>query len=170
MIVILLIDKLITLILLTFVPVFELRWSIPIGLFSGQIEVPIIGTMQGFALPVWIVFITCVIANAILGIIAYFFFEEIIHVFLRIQFLKKFYDHVILKAQNQSKSLIEKYGFFGLAIFIAIPLPGSGTWTGAAIGNFLGIGYKKFFLANLIGVIISGLIVTAISIGFFSFI
>lgn len=164
------IDKIVALILLTFVPVFELRWSIPIGLFSGNIDVPIIGAMQGFALPLEIVFITCVLANAVLGIIAYFFFEEIIHFFLRIKTLEKFYNHVIIRAQKKSKNLIEKYGFFGLAIFIAIPLPGSGTWTGAAIGNFLGTGYKKFFLANLIGVIISGTIVTAISIGFFSFI
>jgi len=164
------IDKIITLILLTFAPVFELRWSIPIGLFSGNIEVPIIGVMQGFALPVEIVFITCVFANAMLGLIAYFFFEKIIQFFLTIKIVEKLYNHIIIRGQKQSKELIEKYGFWGLAIFIAIPLPGSGTWTGAAIGNFLGIGYKRFFLANLVGVTIAGAIVTAITLGLFTFI
>lgn len=164
------IDKIITLILLTFVPVFELRWSIPIGLFSGNIEVPIIGVMQGFALPLEIVFFVCVIANMILGAIAYFFFDKIIHIFLRIKFLDKLYKKIIIRSQRKTKPLIEKYGFFGLALFIAIPLPGSGTWTGAVVSNLLGIGYKKFFLANMIGVTIAGILVTAITLGLFSFI
>lgn len=162
-------DKLFLLILLTFVPVFELRWSIPIGLFSGTINVPIIGAMNGFALPWLIVFLVCVAANAFLGLISYFFFDKIIHFFLKINFLNNFYQRIVLRAQKKSKSLIDKYGFFGLALFIAIPLPGSGTWTGALVGHLIGFGYKKFFLANLIGVIIAGIIVTAFSIGLFSF-
>ncbi|HNV01288.1 MAG TPA: small multi-drug export protein [archaeon] len=164
------IDKIITLILLTFVPIFELRWSIPIGLFSGNIDVPIMGTMQGFALPLEIVFITCILANIVLGGIAYLFFDKIIHVFLKIKILDKLYKKIIIRSQRKTKPLIDKYGFFGLALFIAIPLPGSGTWTGAVVSNLMGIGYKKFFLANMLGVTIAGIIVTAISIGFFSFI
>ncbi len=161
-------DKLFFLVLLTFVPVFELRWSIPIGLFSGTINVPFFGAMNGFALPWLIVFLVCVLANILLGIIAYFFFDKIISFFLKIKFFDKCYQRVVLRAQRKSKSLIEKYGFIGLALFIAIPLPGSGTWTGALVAHLIGFGYKKFFVANVIGVVIAGIIVTAFSVGLFS--
>ena len=56
-----------------------------------------------------------------------------------------------------------------MSLFIAIPLPGSGSWTGALAGNLLNFGYKRFFVANLIGVIISGLIVSIVFTGAFSF-
>ncbi|MBT7241198.1 MAG: small multi-drug export protein [Candidatus Diapherotrites archaeon] len=162
-------DKIVWLILLTFVPVFELRWSIPIGLFEGEIAVPLVGTLQGFALPIWIVFITCVIANIILGVLVYFFLDKIIDVFLKVNFIKKYYDKIVIRAQNRSKNLIEKYGLLGIALFVAIPLPGSGSWTGALIANLLDLGYKKFFIANLIGVLIAATIVTIFFVGAFSF-
>lgn len=162
-------DKIFWLIILTFVPVFELRWSIPIGIFSGEIAVPFVGTIQGFALPVAIVFTTVVLANILLGLIVYFFLDKIIHIFLRIDFIKKCYDRIVVRAQRRSKSLIEKYGLLGIALFIAVPLPGSGSWTGALIANLLNLGYKKFFIANLVGVLIAAIIVTVFFVGAFSF-
>ena len=53
----------------------------------------------------------------------------------------------------------------GIAIFVAVPLPGSGSWTGGLIAYLLGIGYKKFFIANTIGVIVAGIIITALFVG-----
>ena len=67
--------------------------------------------------------------------------------------------------QRKIKPLVDKYGLFGVSLFIAIPLPGSGSYTGAVAAYILGIGYKKFILANLIGVIIAGTIVTLTSLG-----
>jgi len=164
------IEKLIILILLTFVPLFELRWSIPIGLFSKTISgIPLIGSMQGFALPLWLVFLVCVGANALLGFLAYLFFDKVIFIFLKIPRLKKFYDKIVIKSQKKASPLVEKYGLIGMSIFIAIPLPGSGTWTGALVGNLLNFGYKRFFIANLIGVILAGIIVTIVFAGAFSF-
>ncbi|MGI6589073.1 MAG: small multi-drug export protein [Candidatus Iainarchaeum sp.] len=162
-------EKILILIILSWVPVFELRWSIPIGLFSGVIEgVPLVGSMQGFALPLEIVFLVCVGANIILGFLAYFFFDKIIFIFLKVPILKKFYDKIVVRAQKKAYPLVEKYGLIGMSIFIAIPLPGSGSWTGALVGNLLNFGYKRFFIANAIGIIIAGLIVTVISTGAFS--
>jgi uncharacterized membrane protein len=161
-------DKLLWLVLLTFVPALELRWSIPIGLFSGEITIPLLGTIQGFALPVLVVFLTCVLANILLGVLVYFFLDKLIFLFLKIDFINACYEKIVARAQRRSKNLIEKYGLIGVALFIAIPLPGSGSWTGALIAKLLNLGYKRFFIANLIGVIIAGLIVTAFFLGAFS--
>lgn len=164
------IEKILFLILLTWVPLFELRWSIPIGLFSGVINgVPLLGNVEGFALPLALVFLICVGANMVLGFLAYLFFDKVIFIFLKVPFLNRFYNKLIISSQKKAKPLVDKYGLIGMAIFIAIPLPGSGTWTGALAGHLLGFGYKRFFLANLIGVIIAGVIVTIVFTSAFSF-
>jgi uncharacterized membrane protein len=163
------IEKLFLLILLTFVPIFELRWSIPIGLFSGTVNVPFLGPIEGFGLDPLIVFVVCVFANAVLSILIYFFLHYVIQFFLLVPQIKSLYDRVVVSTQKKVKPLVEKHGLLGLAIFIAVPLPGSGTWTGTLAGYLLGFDLKKIFVANLIGVIIAGLIVTAFSLGFFSF-
>ena len=100
---------------------------------------------------------------------AYFFFDKVIFIFLKVPFLKKFYDKIVIKSQKKADPLVEKYGLIGMSLFIAIPLPGSGTWTGALVGNLLIFGYKRFFIANLIGVILAGIIVTIVFAGAFSF-
>ena len=164
-------DKIAWLVLLTFVPVFELRWSIPIGIYSGTVNcIPLIGSFVGFGLDPFLVFFICVLANAFLALISYFFFDKIIHIFLRIRLIDSLYQKFVIKTQKKVAPLVDKYGLFGLALFIAIPLPGSGTWTGTLAAYLLGFGYKKTFAANLIGVIIAGIIVTLITIGAFSFI
>jgi len=164
------IEKVLALILLTWVPLFELRWSIPIGLFSGTIYgVPLLGSVEGFALPLLLVFLICVGANAFLGFLAYFFFDKVIFIFLKVPVLNRFYKKLVVSSRKKAKPLVDKYGLIGMAIFIAIPLPGSGTWTGALAGNLLDFGYKRFFIANLIGVIIAGVIVTIVFAGAFSF-
>jgi len=163
-------EKIILLILLTFVPIFELRWSIPIGLYSGSVNVPFLGAMQGFGLDPLFVFFVCVSANAILSVLVYFFLHNIIQFFLCFELINSFYQRIIIRTQKKAKPLIEKYGLLGLALFIAVPLPGSGTWTGTLAGYLLGFDMKKIFVANLIGVIIAGLIVTFFSLGIFSLI
>ncbi len=162
------IDKIIWLILLTFVPTLELRWSIPIGLFDGVLHIPLFGEWVGFGLPIEIVFPVVVIANIFLGIIIYFLLDNFVHLLIRIKRIEKIYNYFVIRTQKNSKNLIEKYGLLGIAIFIAIPLPGSGSYTGALAAYLLGMGYKKFFIANAIGVIIAGIIVTIVSLGLFS--
>lgn len=162
-------DKIILLILLSSVPFLELRWAIPIGVFKVVENVPLLGTVQGLGMPVLEVFTVCVLANIAAGIVVYFFVDRILFIFLKISWIKKLYDKVVLRAQKKSHKLIEKYGVIGLALFIAVPLPGTGAWTGALVGNLLGIGYKKFFVADVVGVTIAGLIVTVLTAGIFAF-
>ncbi|MEA3499505.1 MAG: small multi-drug export protein, partial [Candidatus Marinimicrobia bacterium] len=62
--------------------------------------------------------------------------------------------------RRKVESKVEKYGEFGLALFIGIPLPGSGVYTGALAAFILGLDFKKFFIATVIGVFIAGILVT----------
>lgn len=71
-----------------------------------------------------------------------------------------------LEAKAMSKSgKIEKYEFWGLVVFVAIPLPGTGAWTGALIASLLGIRFRKAFPAIVIGVLIAAAIMTILSYG-----
>lgn len=69
------------------------------------------------------------------------------------------------KKVDKHKSSIEKYGFWGLVLFVGIPLPGTGAWTGSLIASVLEMDRKKTFLAIVIGVIMASAIMMAISFG-----
>ena len=68
----------------------------------------------------------------------------------------------------KNKDSIEKYGFWGLVIFVGIPLPGTGAWTGAIIAAFLEMDRKKAFLAICLGMLMASIIMMIISFGVIS--
>ena len=69
------------------------------------------------------------------------------------------------KKVEDKKGQIEKYGFWGIVIFVGIPLPGTGAWTGALIAAMLDMNKKKAFLACALGVIMAGIIMALFSYG-----
>ena len=69
------------------------------------------------------------------------------------------------KKVEKHKSSIEKYGFWGLVLFVGIPLPGTGAWTGSLIASVLEMDRKKSFLAVILGVIMASIIMMLISFG-----
>lgn len=69
------------------------------------------------------------------------------------------------KKVDKHKSSIEKYGFWGLVLFVGIPLPGTGAWTGTLIASVLEMDRKKSFLAIIVGVIMASVIMMLISFG-----
>ena len=69
------------------------------------------------------------------------------------------------KKVDKHKGSIEKYGFWGLVLFVGIPLPGTGAWTGSLIASVLEMDKKKTFLAIIIGVIMASIIMMLISFG-----
>lgn len=73
----------------------------------------------------------------------------------------KFLDNRVEKKRNQ----IEKYGFWGLVLFVGIPLPGTGAWTGCLIASVLKMERKKAFLAASIGILLASIIMMFISFG-----
>ena len=73
---------------------------------------------------------------------------------------------------EKNKDKVDKYGFWGLVILVAIPLPGTGAWTGSLVASLMRINFWKALLANFIGVLIAGVIITLAAygaVGFLSF-
>lgn len=64
---------------------------------------------------------------------------------------------------EKHKGTIEKYSYWGVVIFVAVPLPGTGAWTGTLIASVLGLEPKKSFLAAVLGVLVATAIMTVIS-------
>ena len=74
------------------------------------------------------------------------------------------------KKVEKNKHKIEKYGFWGLVLFVGIPLPGTGAWTGCLIASVLEMDRKKSFLAAMIGIFMASIIMMLISFGLLKFI
>ena len=70
---------------------------------------------------------------------------------------------MIIRNQKKVHKYVEKYGVLGLGLFIGVPLPGSGVYSGALAAYLLGFKFKEFFKAAIIGVLIAGVIITLIS-------
>jgi len=164
------IHNLLYLVFLTLVPVFELRWSIPVGLWTKPLELPFVGTVNGLGLSLIEVVPLVVVTNIVLGIAVFLCLEWLERIlFTRVQFIKVIYNKVVARTHRKASPIVDKYGTIGLAIFIGIPFPGSGVWTGALAAYLLGIDFKKFVVADVIGVLIAASIVTAIVLGLLSF-
>jgi uncharacterized membrane protein len=137
------------LILITFIPALELRASIPFGIFATELH--------------WLnVFFVCVISNIILGIIVFYLIDWIIRIVTKIKVVGNIWDKYVQRTQRRIQRGVEKYGEWAVTIFIGIPLPGSGVYTGALASNIIGLKFKKFLLADIMGVIIAGIVVTLI--------
>lgn len=145
------------LILMTFIPFLELRASIPYGI-------------NVLGLSIFLVFFVCVLTNIILGPLVYILIDKTIHIALKYRFFAKPYTWVVINTRKRVRKYIEKYGWIGLALFIGVPLPGSGSYTGAIAADILGIDFRRFIVANTIGALIAGSIMTLFSVGVLNFI
>lgn len=140
------------LILITIAPVFELRGSIPLGILKEMLH------------PAWVVII-CLIANIAVAPLVYILLKLFLDLICRIDRINRLYEAYKARITRKLEPLIKKYGTIGLAIFIGIPLPGSGVYSGAVGAHALGMGFKKYMIAATIGVLIAGTIVTIITLG-----
>ena len=137
--------------LITMVPTLELRASIPYGILKYGMN--------------WqTVFIICILSNIILAPLVWFFIHHIMHFFLKIKWIEKIYNKWVLRTQKRVKPYVEKYGTLGLAIFIGIPLPGSGVYTGGLGAYLLQYKFKDYLIASILGVLIAGIIVTIVTL------
>jgi uncharacterized membrane protein len=141
--------EILRMIAITFIPTLELRASIPYGIFGTEIKW-------------WIVFSVCVIANIVIGIFIFIFLEWIIKVICFIKPMENLWNKYTERTQRRIAKAVAKYGEWAVAIFIGIPLPGSGVYTGAVASFLIGLNFKKFIIADIIGVLIAGILVTII--------
>jgi len=136
-------------VVLTFMPALELRASIPYGILAAKEHwVPVV--------------LLAIVVNIALGPVVYFLLDKFLHLLLRVKAIDWYWQRTIVKTQKKIHPLVEKYGTWGLAAFIGVPLPGSGVYSGAFGGYLLGFSRRDFYLATVLGVLAAAAIVTAL--------
>jgi uncharacterized membrane protein len=130
-------------------PLSELRVAIPLGLAMDQ---PILKT-----------FLLAIFGNSIPVIPLLFLFKPISKILRTSTISKNFFDWYLKRAKKRA-DIIEKYESLGLAIFVAIPLPFTGAWTGAIAASLFGLRFRYALIAIICGIIFAGTIVTILSI------
>ena len=111
-------------------------------------------------------FIICLLGNIIVIPLALYFLELIFKILRKI----KFFDKIITKIEKKclsKREQLDKYGYLGLLLFVGIPLPGTGAWTGCFLASLLGMNKKKSALAAMAGVLMAGIIMMILSFGIF---
>ena len=133
------------------VPVIELRGAIPWGVING--------------LTVWQAFALSVVGNLVPIPILILFTRKVFEWLRKLsKTLNKFVCKFEAKA-DEKKELVEKFEFWGLMILVAIPLPGTGAWTGALVAAMMDMRLKRAMPAIIVGVIVAGIIVSILTFG-----
>ena len=134
------------------IPIIELRGAIPLGM--------------GLGLTWWQSYMYAVIGNMIPVPFILLFINKFIGWMTRskIKFFNKVGTWLTNKAEK-NREKIEKYSFWGVCLFVAVPLPVTGAWTGSLVAATIGMKPWKAFLSCLLGVMIAGVIVTLIAYG-----
>ncbi len=138
--------------LVAMVPIVELRGAIPIGVNMG--------------VPVTQAYIIAVIANMIPVPFIYFFARKVLEWGKDKKYIGKFFTFCLQKGESGGKKLTAKAGrgiFLALLIFVGVPLPGTGAWTGTLAASILKFDFKKSVLAVMLGVMMAGVIMALVS-------
>ena len=116
---------------------------------------------QGFQLQLLQSYIVCVIGNMLPVPVIYLFARKVLEWGKDKKYIGKFFTFCIEKGHKGGEKLKEKAGrglFVALLLFVGIPLPGTGAWTGTLAASFLDMGFKKSVIAVLLGVLLAGVI------------
>ena len=142
-------NNLLEIIGLSMLPISELRGGIPLALAYGFSPLS--------------AFLICTLANILIIPIVFIFLDKINVLFLHIKSYRTFFHKYLERSRQKLHKKVEKYGYLGLMIFVAIPLPITGAYTGILGAWALGMDKKKAFAYIALGVILAGIIVTLIS-------
>ena len=141
---------------LSFMPISELRGAIPFAVANN--------------IPWYWAYPFAVIINALIAPACWIFLATVHKLLYGAEpekgwrFYKNFFDRFVERARQRLSAGVEKWGWLGIAVFVAIPLPITGAWTGTLGAWILGISKKRTMLAVIIGVITSGVIVTTVTV------
>lgn len=137
--------------LMAMVPVVELRGAIPYGVLAG-LSVPA-------------AFVLAVLGNlAPIPILVVFTRKVFEWLRTKSEGLDRMVSRLEAKAEK-NKEVVERYEFWGLVVLVAIPLPGTGAWTGALVAAMMDMRLKRAMPAIILGVLIAGVIVTTLTYG-----
>jgi uncharacterized membrane protein len=146
--------------LVSMVPLIELRGAVPIGL----------STAFGDALPLVPLYITCIVGNMIPVPFIFFFARKVLEWGANKKVIGKFFTFCLEKGEKGGQKLQQTAGrglYVALFLFVGIPLPGTGAWTGTLAASFLNMDFKKSVVAIVAGVILAGIIMGLASAGVF---
>ncbi len=132
---------------ISMVPIIELRGAIPVAVAYG--------------LNIWVSYIICIIGNMLPVPIIYLFARKVLVWGSDKKFIGKFFKFCLEKGEKGGKKLEAKAGkglFIALMLFVGIPIPGTGAWTGTLAASILDMGFKKSIIAVMCGVLIAGII------------
>ena len=140
--------------LVSMVPIIELRGAMVYAV--------------GYGLPYVPAMITCVIGNMLPVPIIYFFARKVLIWGADKKHIGKICNFFLVKGDHAGQKLVKKTGrgglFLALFLFVGIPVPGTGAWTGTLAASFLNMGFKTTVIAVSLGVIIAGIIMGAVAL------
>ena len=142
------------------VPLIELRGAVPIGL----------SPLLGDALPLLPLYAVCILGNMLPVPVIFFFARKVLIWGADKKFIGKFFTFCLEKGEKGGEKLKAKAGrglYFALFLFVGIPLPGTGAWTGTLAASFLNMDFKKSIIAVMAGVVLAGIIMGLASFGLF---
>jgi len=131
-------------------PIVELRGAIPVGI--------------GFlAMPWWRAYLVAVVGNMLPIPFILLLLGPVSRVCMKMEVGRRFFEWLFHRTRSKTAS-IEKYETFGLTVFVAIPLPVTGAWTGAMAAFLLGLGFRHAMVSIFLGVLVAGAIMTVLSV------
>ena len=136
--------------ILSMLPITELRFSIPYGI-------------NFYLIPVYQVVLISIIGNITIGFLVVYIVGPVMEQLKRFFIFSKLINYIFKRTLSKSKS-IEKRKFYGLLVFVSIPFPLTGVWTGALAAYLLNLNRKNTLLAISLGVLISSTIVTTLTL------
>jgi len=151
--------RLIYALILTIMPVTELRVGLPLAIVYA-IE---------HNIPVMLIFSLVILVNILIIFFIFYFLDNLHARFMNLKFYKKIFNSYMRRFQKKIDIFEKRYntlGFFALILFVAVPLPGTGAWTGCLVSWLFGLDRKKSILAVSIGVLIAGILVLLGTINF----
>ncbi len=139
------------------IPIIELRGAIPMGAVFNA-------TLGG--MPFWLTYILSVAGNMLPIPFILLFIKKVIRWMSqsKIKFFNKVSNYLLNKVEKK-RDKIEKYSFWGVCLFVAIPLPVTGAWTGSLVAAMIDMKFWKALLSCLLGVMIAGVVMTIASYG-----
>ena len=135
------------------VPLIELRGAIPYGVMFG--------------LPLWLTFLIAIVGNMLPVPIIFFFARRVLEWGTDKPVIGKIFTFFLEKGHKGGQKLQEKAGrglYWALLLFVGIPLPGTGAWTGTLAASLLDMDFKKSVLACVGGVLLAGVIMGVLSL------
>lgn len=145
---------------ISMIPLIELRGAVPVGLSQ----------LWGDPLSILPLYITCIIGNMLPVPFIFFFARKVLLWGADKKMIGKFFTFCLEKGEKGGKKLQEKTGrglYWALFLFVGIPLPGTGAWTGTLAASLLDMDFKKSVIAVIAGVILAGIIMGLASAGIF---